>query len=330
MTDSTKNAAPEVSAVIPFYRNVGWLCEAVESVLAQDLGDVEIIVVNDGSPEDVSELLDRFGGRIRYFEKENGGAASARNAGLEQARGKYIAFLDSDDLWTPEKLSVQLKKMKDCGARWSLTDYEVFGEGMEHGKRRVRILKPYESYHAYGDMLLYYGAKNIALYLDAHPKERIETLCEKLRSKEQREWINLGGQLVTGDDVEKLRRDINKGVLNTWNDIHQRYNELWEQYPVEKLRHAFSSLRFLYLDRADTLTPALWKEILEKACQVQQFICDQVYISRKKDYDNPFRNATFRNEEEKIAVIGELDEVSFVKQIREETEKMIQLFKNNM
>ena len=104
MTDSTKNAAPEVSAVIPFYRNVGWLCEAVESVLAQDLGDVEIIVVNDGSPEDVSELLDRFGGRIRYFEKENGGAASARNAGLEQARGKYIAFLDSDDLWTPEKL----------------------------------------------------------------------------------------------------------------------------------------------------------------------------------------------------------------------------------
>lgn len=70
MTDSTKNAAPEVSAVIPFYRNVGWLCEAVESVLAQDLGDVEIIVVNDGSPEDVSELLDRFGGRIRYFERK--------------------------------------------------------------------------------------------------------------------------------------------------------------------------------------------------------------------------------------------------------------------
>ena len=207
---------------------------------------------------------------------------------------------------------------------------EVFGENMEHGKRKVRILKHYEAYHAYGDMLLYYGAKNIALYLDAHPKERIETLCEKLRSKEQREWINLGGQLVTGDDVEKLRRDINKGVLNTWNDIHQRYNELWEQYPVEKLRHAFSSLRFLYLDRADTLTQAVWKEILEKACQVQQFICDQVYLSRKKDYDNPFRNATFRNEEEKIAVIGELDEVSFVKQIREETEKMIQLFKNNM
>ena len=151
MTDSTKNAAPEVSAVIPFYRNVGWLCEAVESVLAQDLGDVEIIVVNDGSPEDVSELLDRFGGRIRYFEKENGGAASARNAGLEQARGKYIAFLDSDALWTPEKLSVQLKKMKDCGARWSLTDYEVFGEGMKNeyksaasgGERMLGEVPPY-------------------------------------------------------------------------------------------------------------------------------------------------------------------------------------------
>ena len=207
---------------------------------------------------------------------------------------------------------------------------EVFGENMEHGKRRVRILKHYEAYHAYGDMLLYYGAKNLALYLDSHPEENLESLCEKLRSKEQREWINLGGQLVNSDEVEALRHDINSGLLNTWEDIHHRYDELWERYPVEKLRHAFSSLRFLYLDRADTLTPAVWKEILEKACQVQQFICDQVYLSRKKDYDNPFRNATFRNEEEKIAVIGELDEVNFVKQIREETEKNIQLFKKYM
>ena len=124
-------------------------------------------------------------------------------------------------------------------------------------------------------------------------------------------------------DLHQLRADINNGVLNDWNQIHQRYNELWERYHVEKTRHAYFSLMFLYKDETDVLTGAMWKENLEKAIRIQQFICDQVYESRKKDYDNPFRNATFRNEEEKIAVIGKLDEVSFVKQIQSETEAFI-------
>ena len=85
---------------------------------------------------------------------------------------------------------------------------------------------------------------------------------------------------------------------------------------------------FLYKDETDVLTSEMWNENLDKAVKIQQFICDQVYESRKKDYDNPFRNATFRNEEEKIAVIGKIDETSFVKQIREETENFIQSIKN--
>ena len=137
MTEVSKNNSPVVSVVIPFYSNVGWLDEAVESALGQDLEGVEVIVVNDGSPEDAGGFVSRFGDRIRYFEKENGGAASARNAGLLQARGEYIAFLDSDDLWTPQKLSVQLERMKSSGARWSMTDYELFGEDIPDEYRSV-------------------------------------------------------------------------------------------------------------------------------------------------------------------------------------------------
>ena len=68
------------------------------------------------------------------------------------------------------------------------------------------------------------------------------------------------------------------------------------------------------------MTEEMWRENLDKAVVIQHYICDQVYISRKKDYDNEIRSATFRNEAEKIAVVGRIDEVSFVKQIREETE----------
>jgi hypothetical protein len=82
---------------------------------------------------------------------------------------------------------------------------------------------------------------------------------------------------------------------------------------------------FLYKDETDVLTKEMWDETLDNALRIQRFICDQVYESRKKDYENPYRNATFRNEAEKLAVIGSIEDVSFVKQIREETEKFVKL-----
>jgi hypothetical protein len=88
---------------------------------------------------------------------------------------------------------------------------------------------------------------------------------------------------------------------------------------------------FLYKDETDVLSKEMWHENLDKAIRIQHFICDQVYESRKKDYENEFRTATFRNEDEKIAVIGKIEDVKFVKQIHEETEKfvaLIQKYKN--
>ena len=204
---------------------------------------------------------------------------------------------------------------------------EVFGEGMECGHRKVRILKPCQAYHAYGDMLIYYAVTNITRFLEENTSFTMSELCKEIESKRQREWINLGGQLINGDEVELLIHDINYGVLNSWDDIHHRYDEIWKSYSMEKLRHAYLSLIFLHKDETDTLTPEIWQESVAAAKRIQQFICDQVYITRKKDYDNEYRNATFRNEAEKIAVIGEIDDVSFVKQIRRETEEFMEMIK---
>ena len=200
---------------------------------------------------------------------------------------------------------------------------EILGEEMERSNRKVRILKVAKAYRAYGDMLLYYAVRNILNYLDEHEGASIENLSAHMKGKRLRKWINLGGQTMPEEDVEQLRNDIKDGVLNSWNEIHQRYDELWRRYRMEKLRHAYFSLMFLYKDETDVLSSEMWNECLDKAVKIQQFICDQVILSRKKDYDNPFRNATFRNEEEKIAVIGRLEDTSFVKQILQETEQFI-------
>lgn len=101
---------PKVSVIIPTYNRKDYVTEAIDSVLNQTYKDFEIIVVDDGSTDDTGELLkERYGDRIRYFYKENGGCASARNYGIKVSRGEYIAFLDSDDKYLPEKLEDQVE-----------------------------------------------------------------------------------------------------------------------------------------------------------------------------------------------------------------------------
>ncbi|WP_070090264.1 glycosyltransferase family 2 protein [Merdimonas faecis] len=120
---------PEVSVIIPFYAGVDWLKEAVDSVLLQTFKDYEIIVVNDGSPENMTEFLAQYSNKIKYIKKENGGPSTARNTGIETATGKYIAFLDSDDRWLPKKLEIQLEYMKKNDVIWSYCGYRTFGVG---------------------------------------------------------------------------------------------------------------------------------------------------------------------------------------------------------
>lgn len=99
---------PRVSIVIPAYNSAAYTVETVESVLAQTYRDFEVIVVDDGSTDHTRDALEPYAGRIQYIYKSNGGACSARNEGIRRSRGVYIACLDCDDLWLPEKLEYSI------------------------------------------------------------------------------------------------------------------------------------------------------------------------------------------------------------------------------
>jgi glycosyltransferase involved in cell wall biosynthesis len=110
MTSSRKQ--PLVSVIIPTY-NRGWiLTEAIDSVLGQDFQNYELIVVDDGSTDDTREILDTYRGDIIVLWQTNKGVSAARNRGIAQAGGQLLAFLDSDDLWLPRKLSRQVDFFK--------------------------------------------------------------------------------------------------------------------------------------------------------------------------------------------------------------------------
>ncbi|HLO58479.1 MAG TPA: DUF4954 family protein [Bacteroidales bacterium] len=196
---------------------------------------------------------------------------------------------------------------------------EILGENLENTNRKAVIIKASKAYKAYKDMLLYYAVNNLMAYLNENKRAGLETMNADLKGKRKKNWVNLGGQIMTDDDLDRLRKDIGSGKLASWKNIHKRYDTLWNKYQVDKQKHAYSIL--LELTGKDHVTPGEWKNVLEDAIRVQQFVCDQVYISRKKDFDNPFRKATFRNPDEMKAAIGTVDDNSFIIQVKKETEE---------
>ena len=98
---------PKVSVIIPTFNCSQYVSDAIDSVLDQSFNDTEIIVVDDGSTDDTKKILDKYSTRIRYLYQTHRGPSAARNRGIKNASGEYIAFLDADDIWLNDKLSLQ-------------------------------------------------------------------------------------------------------------------------------------------------------------------------------------------------------------------------------
>jgi glycosyltransferase involved in cell wall biosynthesis len=107
-----KGNSPLVSVIIPVYNGEKYLAEAIKSVLAQAHRPIEIIVVDDGSTDRSAEVVRSFPETIRYYYQRNSGSGAARNTGVQEARGSLLAFLDADDLWVKDKLSLQMPMLE--------------------------------------------------------------------------------------------------------------------------------------------------------------------------------------------------------------------------
>ena len=120
---------PLVTVVIPTYNSGKFVSQAVQSVLEQNCPPFEVLVVDDGSTDDTKAVLSQFNKSIKYIYKKNGGPSSARNMGINIAKGEYIAFLDADDLWVSDKLEIQLEFLEShCDIGLVFSDIEQFDE----------------------------------------------------------------------------------------------------------------------------------------------------------------------------------------------------------
>ena len=133
-------AAPRISVVVTCYNYGAYLEGCLSSIMAQSFQDREIIVIDDGSTDDTPQVMARFSETpdLRYIRQANGGQAVAKNAGIRAARGEFIAFLDADDLWEPEKLAKQVRLFADPRGRGRLFPGEVDRQGRARVREGVR------------------------------------------------------------------------------------------------------------------------------------------------------------------------------------------------
>lgn len=262
------------------------------------------------APDTVQEILNG----LRLLEEWTGKAWFRAEAERGQQDGS--AAQEADSRIPPEEVCREKgRRLLESGPE-AVDGLFIAGEGMERGKRRVRILKAARAWHAYRDMLLFYGVKTLAAWLTEYnvPYEYFAAQCpECIRM----EWVNMGGQLVPEEKADALRAAVRQEICSGWEDIHQQYEIWWQSYPKDKAENAYAVLRFL--TGRQNIPPAVWNELLEKAKTIRLYIEEQVFLTKKKDYDNPYRMITFRNTSERDAVLGCLEDNPFIATAKADT-----------
>lgn len=196
----------------------------------------------------------------------------------------------------------------------------VHAYGVENSTRPVLVLKAGRGWKAYRRMLHWYAVREILAYFEARPDMTVSDAAEALEGPRERDWENLGGQIAPARKVEALVAEIRSGDLGSWGEIHEAYARLAGEYPLDKARHAWAALRDL------EGWPGIGKKEMDKALDLleecSRYVEEQVFLSRAKDYTNPFRQATFRNPEELRAVCGSPEGNPFVRATKEDAERL--------
>jgi glycosyltransferase involved in cell wall biosynthesis len=136
-----------VSVIIPTYNSSRFLTEAVSSVLAQTFSDFEILVIDDGSTDETQDVMRQYGSPVRCIHQQNSGVAVARNRGITESRGRYVAFLDADDTWLPDKLELQMNALSSdsgagfCYSAFTVVDSDLNPVRLNHSKRHGSALE---------------------------------------------------------------------------------------------------------------------------------------------------------------------------------------------
>ena len=232
-----------VSIIMPCYNSEKYIEATVKSVLAQTYQNWELLLVDDSSSDASIELVKAFGDeRIRIFALDkNGGAALARNKAIEEARGRWIAFLDSDDLWMPEKLERQIAYMCDGNIAFSYTDYEVIDDEDE----LIATFRPKLSVCKYTDILKHNHIGCLTVIYDADKLGKVFMPTEAIKREDVACWLSI---LKTGEAAYCLHECLAKYKVHSCSVSSNKLQMIkyqWQVYRQVERINPFKSAFYL-------------------------------------------------------------------------------------
>jgi hypothetical protein len=211
-------------------------------------------------------------------------------------------------------------------------DLEILLEQAENSKRKVIIEKAAPAYLQFKTMIYYYGINQLIYYIEKSTDSQLKNILQTIPSKtERKEWINVGGQLITTTAIETLKTKIKSGKIKSWDEVHQFYITEGNKYTDQKCLHGLAALSEIAGVKIKLATPKQITEWLTLCVKTKQDITTAIEFSRAKDYKNHFRQMVYDSIAEMNKIIGSLDENSFIKNQQKEllvfSKKIVQLKK---
>lgn len=201
-----------------------------------------------------------------------------------------------------------------------LANLDIIADGQENSSRKTRLLKAPEAYLIYKQMIVLYGIKNLVNYCINHKVEAYDAIKTIFNTCERKEFVNLGGSLVSASNLEEIKTEIKNGSINNWDDLHSKYLSVQQKYERDKTCHAIISMLEIMETSPVKLSFSDFEEMVEIAIETQEHIAENTFKSRQKDYQSNFRKMMYDNQEEMDAVIGAFEDNDFIKIINEQTE----------
>ena len=228
-----------VSIIMPAFNSAGYIRESIDSVLAQTYTDWELWVVDDGSTDNTAEVVKKFKDRRIHYVKQatNKGVAAARNLGIARSRGRFLAFLDSDDIWLPEKLEKQLAFMngKKCGM--SYTEYRQF---VNHPDVAGKLIRTRDSVD-YQVLLKGNDIGCLTVIIDRWQHPRI--VMPPYRHEDYLTWLGIlsgGGTAYSlHEDLARYRKSDKSLSSNKWNSMKWTWNVYRKHQKLSVLKSGY-------------------------------------------------------------------------------------------
>jgi hypothetical protein len=184
------------------------------------------------------------------------------------------------------------------------------------------LVKAPQAYAIFKELIAYHAATQLLKHIQ---KEKIASFDDLLKSLPPNPpftpWVNVGGQLIRKPELDKLIQQIHTGKVRTWGEVHEFYRRQAEQYPTDKLHHALAALRQISNLTLRQTKPAGFANLLRQATATREWMTREIFTTREKDYSNPFRKMVYESTAEMDAVIGRLEDNSFIRQEKEAAKK---------